>query len=369
MDFRKAFDTVPHQRLINKLKGYKINGPILNWITSFLTDRTQFVKINNSSSNVLSVSSGVPQGSVLGPTLFIYFINDLPTITSNASMKIFADDTKVYKEIKDENNVEQLQNAIDSMFDWTQKWLLKFNKDKCKVLHLGKNNPKNKYFIGTGDQRIPLEITELEKDLGVNVDPNLNFKKHVNITVKKASYASYKILKNFTFRDANILIPIFKSMVRPVLEYGNVIWSNGLKKHLSKIENVQRKFTKHVKGLQNLSYENRLKKLKLPSLEYRQARGDMIEVFKIVRKYYDYLSTISIFKLKNDSRLRGHDYKICKQATNKSKYQKFFSNRIINNWNNLPNDVVNAKSINEFKNKFDSHNKEFQYCINFNYYK
>ena len=148
MDFRKAFDTVPHQRLINKLKGYKINGPILNWITSFLTDRTQFVKINNSSSNVLSVSSGVPQGSVLGPTLFIYFINDLPTTTSNASMKIFADDTKVYKEIKDEKNVEQLQNAIDSMFDWTQKWLLKFNKDKCKILHLGKNNPKNKYFIG-----------------------------------------------------------------------------------------------------------------------------------------------------------------------------------------------------------------------------
>ena len=92
-------------------------------------------------------------------------------------MKIFADDTKVYKEINDDNNVEQLQNAIDSMFDWTQKWLLKFNKDKCKILHLGKNNPKNKYFIGTGDQRIPLGITELEKDLGVNVDPNLNLKK------------------------------------------------------------------------------------------------------------------------------------------------------------------------------------------------
>ena len=294
MDFRKAFDTVPHQRLINKLKGYNINGPILKWIISFLTERSQFVKINSSCSSKLSVSSGVPQGSVLGPTLFIYFINDLPETTQNTHMKIFADDTKVYNEIKEHRNVEQLQCAIDSMFDWTQKWLLKFNKEKCKILHLGRNNPPNKYFIGKGDQRIPLEVTELEKDLGVHVDPDLNFKNHVKTIVKKASFSSYKILKNFTFREANILIPIFKSMGRPILEYGNVVWSNGLKKHMTKIENVQRKFTKHVKGIHNLSYENRLKKLKLPSLEYRQPRGDMIEVFKIIRNYYDYFSTPSL---------------------------------------------------------------------------
>ena len=369
MDFRKAFDAVPHKRLINKLKGYNINGQILNWITSFLSERSQFVKINNSASNKLNVTSGVPQGSVLGPTLFIYFINDLPTTCLNTKMKIFADDTKVYNEINGDKDVEQLQNAIDSMYEWTQKWLLNFNKEKCKVLHLGKNNPKNKYHIGTGEQTIPLDITELEKDLGVYVDPNLDFKEHVKKTVKKASYTSYKILKNFTYRDANILIPIFKSLVRPILEYGNVVWSNGLKKHLTKIENVQRKFTKHVKGLHDLSYENRFKKLKLPSIEYRQARGDMIEVFKIVRNYYDYLSTKSIFKLKNNRRLRGHEYMICKQATNKSKYHKFFSNRIINIWNHLPHDVVNSKSINEFKNKFDLHQKDYHYCINFHYYK
>ena len=142
-----------------------------------------------------------------------------------------------------------------------------------------------------------------------------------------------------------------------------------LKKHMTKIENVQRKFTKHVKGIHNLSYENRLKKLKLPSLEYRQARGDMIEVFKIIRNYYDYFSTQSLFKLKHNSRLRGHDYTICKQAIKKSKYQKFFSNRIINIWNNLPQDIVNAKSINEFKNKFDLHNNELQYSIDIKYYK
>ena len=167
MDFRKAFDTVPHQRLLNKLKGYNINGPILNWISSFLSERYQFVKINNSQSSRLKVTSGVPQGSVLGPTLFIYFINDLPNMSYNSSVKIFADDTKVYNEIKNPNDVQQLQNSIDEMYEWTQKWLLKFNKDKCKIVHLGKNNKKYDYFIGTGEESIKLEESDLEKDLGV----------------------------------------------------------------------------------------------------------------------------------------------------------------------------------------------------------
>ena len=113
-------------------------------------------------------------------------------------------------------------------------------------------------------------------------------------------------------------------MVRPILEYGNVVWSNGTKKLLNKIENVQRKFTKHVKSIYNLSYEKRLKKLQLPSIEYRQIRGDMLQVFKIAKRFYDSQSTESIFEFKNTNRLRGHKYKINKQATNKSKFQKFF---------------------------------------------
>ena len=128
MDFRKAFDLVPHKRLISKLKAYKIDGQILNWIISFLSDRTQYVKINNDCSSKLNVTSGVPQGSVLGPTLSIYFINDLPNVVNDTPIKIFADDTKLYHGIQDENNVKKLQDSIDAMFEWTQKWLLQFNK-------------------------------------------------------------------------------------------------------------------------------------------------------------------------------------------------------------------------------------------------
>ena len=363
MDFRKAFDAVPHQRLINKLKGYNISGPILKWITSFLTNRKQFVKINNSVSNSLNVTSGVPQGSVLGPTLFIYFINDLPNVVKSSKVKIFADDTKVYNSIKNPDNVKCLQNSIDEMFLWTQKWLLKFNKDKCKVLHLGKNNPKNKYFIGSENERVELEETDLEKDLGIFIDPNLDFKKHIKSIVKKASFLSYKILKNFTYRDSNILIPLFKSLIRPILEYGNSVWTNGLKKYRNLVENVQRKFTKHIKGLNEIAYEDRLSKIKLPSLEYRQHRGDMIQVFKIANNFYDPATTNTIFQFNRNSKLRGHDLKIVKQRVNKTKFASFFSNRVVNSWNKLPNFIVNSKSINEFKNSFDEYNKNIMYKI------
>ena len=152
------------------------------------------MKINNSISDTLKVTSGVPQGSVLGPTLFIYFINDLPNVINDANVKVFADDTKVYKSINNNEDSEILQNAKDSMYHWTQKWLLKFNKEKCKILHLGKNNPCYSYTIGEDNDKITLETTDLEKDLGVFIDPNLDFKKHIKTTVKKASYAGYKIL-------------------------------------------------------------------------------------------------------------------------------------------------------------------------------
>ena len=109
------------------------------------------------------------------------------------------------------------------MFTWTQTWLLKFNEKKCKVLHIGKNNAYYDYFIGEENNRTKLESTDLEKDLGVNIDPLLNFNKHTKMTVKKATGISYSILKNFTFRTPDVLVPLFKTLVRPILEYDNPV--------------------------------------------------------------------------------------------------------------------------------------------------
>ena len=184
MDFRKAFDSVPHERLICKLRGYGIRDNMLNWVKDFLSERQQYVSINNVRSSTLPVTSGVPQGSVLGPTLFIYFINDLPLVTK-LPMNIFADDTKAFNKAEKSSDQVKLQNAIDAMVQWTKVWLLEFNKLKCKVLHAGKSNPKFDYHIGTGTNKVILEETTKEKDLGVYIDPLLSFEDHVNETIKK----------------------------------------------------------------------------------------------------------------------------------------------------------------------------------------
>ena len=185
MDFKKAFDSVPHVRLVKKLKTYGIEGNLLSWIEDFLSDRFQHVKVNNSESQEKPVTSGVPQGSVLGPTLFIFFINDLPSI-STVQTKIFADDTKAYSRIENQQDQTNLQQTIDLMHDWTVKWQLHFNETKCKVLHLGHNNQKLSYFIGKGNNRIKLEETTLEKDLGVHVDRDLTFEQHIEKNHQKS---------------------------------------------------------------------------------------------------------------------------------------------------------------------------------------
>jgi len=364
MDFKKAFDSVPHVRLVKKLKTYGIEGNLLSWIEDFLSDRFQHVKVNNSESQEKPVTSGVPQGSVLGPTLFIFFINDLPSI-STVQTKIFADDTKAYSRIENQQDQTNLQQTIDLMHDWTVKWQLHFNETKCKVLHLGHNNQKLSYFIGKGNNRIKLEETTLEKDLGVHVDRDLTFEQHIEKITKKAASKCARILKNFTYRSQEVLVPIFKTIVRPILEYANSAWSSGLRKNINEIEKIQKSYTKHIFQVKHLSYEQRLEKLKLPSLEFRRFRGDLIQTFKIARNLYDEETVDTLFKFKNDDRLRGHKYKITKFYFNKLQFKHFFTNRVSNHWNNLPSHIVEADSLNVFKNKIDNHFKDKMFTVNF----
>ena len=185
LDFKKAFDTVPHRRLLSKLHGYGVRGQVLDWIRDFLSDRYQYVSVNGKESSKIPVTSGVPQGSVLGPVLFIYFINDLPSVIDCIS-RIFADDTKAYKDIKCINGHETVQNSINAMVEWGEKWLSYFNTDKCKSMHLGKTNPNHVYSMKNGDVTNNLSTTDCEKDLGVYVDNNLNFTEHIICTVRKA---------------------------------------------------------------------------------------------------------------------------------------------------------------------------------------
>ena len=141
LDLSKAFDTVPHKKLIHKLKGYGISGNILNWITDFLSDRTQYVSVNSTCSDSTPVTSGVPQGSVLGPILFIYYINDMPDVV-DCFIKLFADDAKTSNEIHSVGDSITLQNSLNNLSSWTDQWGVNFNCGKCGVMHLGKKQPK-----------------------------------------------------------------------------------------------------------------------------------------------------------------------------------------------------------------------------------
>ncbi|KAL8565635.1 hypothetical protein ACOMHN_063466 [Nucella lapillus] len=219
----------------------------------------------------INITSGVPQGSVLGPTLFVYFINDMPDIVSS-SIKIFADDTKIYSGVKDDQGSLMLQESLDKLTEWTDKWQIKFNSAKCNVLHIGRENPNRDYSM----KETRLNTSTVEKDLGVYVDNNLNFEEHITTTNKKANKLMGMVSHYITHKSPAVIVPLFKSLIRPILEYGNTIWYPKLRKHVDSLENVQRRYTKRIIGLGIQDYESRLRKLRLPSLEYKRARGDMI---------------------------------------------------------------------------------------------
>ena len=210
-----------------------------------------------------------------------------------------------------------------------------------------------------------IEETKLEKDLGIFVDNNLSFEGHINEVVKKANRLVGMISRFIQYKDKAVMVPLFKSLVRSVLDYGNVVWSPYLSKHINSLENVQRRFTKRIIGLSDKDYETRLHILKLPSLEYRRLRGDMIETFKIILGLYDGITTSSLFSVVTSSTTRGHPYKLVKRHVCTNHFAQFFTNRVINTWNSLPEYIVRAGSLDTFKNYIDKHWYRFMYTTNF----
>ena len=146
LDYAKAFDTVPHRRMLAKFYGYGVRGTLLGWVKSFLTDRKQQVTVGQGHSEWGDVISGVPQGSVLGPILFVIYVNDMPSIV-NSNIKTFADDTKLYRAISSDQDCEELQKDLTLLENWAGKWLLNFNQSKCKVMHCGHQNRKRSYTM------------------------------------------------------------------------------------------------------------------------------------------------------------------------------------------------------------------------------
>ena len=350
LDLAKAFDKVPHRRLMYKLKRLGISDTVLCWVESFITGRTQQVNLRGKLSKSVNVLSGVPQGSVLGPILFTLYINDLPQ--SVASMcSIFADDTKLYRKINTIEDADALQNDLNMLIEWCNTWGMTFNAKKCKVMHFGKNNCKYLYHM----EGCILQEEKDQKDLGVMVSSSLKVHSQVVNCAKKANKVVNMIKRTFSFLDKDIFVKLYKTFVRPIIEYGQTVWAPYHEKDINILEDVQRRATKLVPGMEELDYEERLKQLKLYSLEDRRRRGDMIYTYKIINSLVN-VDQSRFFRFSdNPHRSRGHLKKL-ELSNPKPKTdirRNFFSQRSIIPWNELSAKTVDSSTTKEFKRNYD----------------
>ena len=251
-----------------------------------------------------------------------------------------------------------LQTDLSNFEAWSKRWQLPFNESKCKVMHFGFKNQHQSYQLN--DQT--LNTSDNEKDLGVLVDDKLKFHIHAASASKKANQMLGIIKKAYTSREASIICLLYKAMVRPHLEYGNAIWGPFYQEDIKIIEAVQRRATKLILGMKENAYEERLKILKLPSLVYRRKRGDMIWMYKIINGLVR-VDAAKLFTPAKLTHIRGHSQRVFKRHAVKITRSNSFSQRIVNDWNNLSNFVVEAPTLNTFKNRLDIYWQHLHYVI------
>lgn len=354
LDFAKAFDKVCHRALIKKLELYGFNDNLLNWIAEFLKNRRQRVVLGEAVSDWCDVLSGVPQGSVIGPLLFVIFINDLPGAVMNLC-KLFADDTKVIGIIRNPLDIQVLQDDIYRLLDWSEKWLMSFNDEKCTYMVFN-----NKFFTFDFEMNgKSLRESECERDLGIYLNNKLKWNYQATMAANRAFGVLGQLKKAFKYWTKSTFKRLYFAFVRPHLEYAIAAWNPHTKQDIKVLEKVQRRATKLVVGLKGLNYEERLNKLGLTTLKVRRTRGDLIEYFKICKN-------MSVVDWHNPNKLcnsleidgpagniRGFKHRITKQLTTCSARQTFILNRIVDSWNRLPPDVIDAKSVTVFKERLD----------------
>ena len=280
LDFSKAFDVVPHQRLLGKLRHCGINGRALKWIADFLSRRTQRVVVDGAYSWWSPVHSGVPQGTVLGPLLFLIYINDLPDSVSR-TVRLFADDCLVYREVGSIDDQLALQRDLDSLENWAHIWGMKFNPSKCTILTISRSPPLHKFYSLCGT--ILQQVSEA-KYLGVNISEDLHWSKHIQGLASKASSTLGLLRRNLSLCPQKLREQAYISLIRSRLEYCAAIWDPHLEKDTQQLEAIQRRAARFV--VQDFSRYSSVKSylndLKWAPLKDRRRDIRLTFLFKIV---------------------------------------------------------------------------------------
>lgn len=345
IDFAKAFDTVPIDLLLKKLKNIGFEGKIFQFLKNFLTDRSFRVKIGDTFSDPYQTFSGVPQGSVLGPILFLIFINDLPNcLHDGIGFKIYADDLKIYVTYKDETRKELLKTALHKIEKWSNDNGLKISSEKSMALYIGKQNQNTPYSLC--EEIIPRE--ECVKDLGILIDSELSFSQHINKVIKSSYLAANQILKIMKTRDLKTLIFAYKTYVRPLLEYATETWNPHKKSDINRIEKIQKFYTRRAFkkcGLVPLPYEKRLDICGIQKLTKRRKIADLVMTQKILTGQ-THLPPQKYFS----KTVRAHRKPLLLQNRKcTSKTQRNFFIRIVSLWNKLPKQAMEFFDSKDFR--------------------
>ena len=281
LDFSKAFDKLDFKIVFRKLQEIGIEGKVLDWIKSFLTDRFQQVVVQGVKSDPMPVVSGVPQGSVLGPLLFLILISDIDAEVVDAIVKSFADDTRATREVRSEGDVRSLQETLQKLYDWSDQNNMLLNDGKFEAIRYGLNEILKAISQYTAPSGKVIEVKKTIKDLGVLLSDDCTFKDHISSTIEKARNMVSWILRTFKTRNPTPMLTLFKMLVLPILEYCSVLWSPLDIGSIRSLEEIQRSFLRKIK-CDGDDYWDRLASLKLFSLERRRERYRIIYIWKIL---------------------------------------------------------------------------------------
>ena len=364
LDISKAFDKVWHEGLLDKLKTYGIDGQLLSLLENYLKNHEQRVVLNGQTSDWRKIKSGVPQGSVLGPLLFLIYINDLPDGISSIC-KIFADDTSLFSKVIDINeSANNLNSDLEKITKWAHQWKMQFNPDPNKQAN---EVIFSKKLNGISYPPVKFNNNDIakcsdQKPLGIVLDSMLNFESHVNQKIKKCNKLVGVIRRLSVHLPRTALLTIYKSFIRPNLDYGDILYDKPKNENFqNKLEKVQyRACLAITNAIQGTSKDRLYDELGLYSLTNRRWKSKLIFFYKIVNGMFpNYLYSFLDFPTQENYPLRSASENIIQPIPTRTKtFKNSFFPFCISEWNNLATEIRNAKSINIFKKLILKEKKE-----------